>query len=342
MKNRRLVQRSLAGGCGAILVLALAACSSDKRGGVSSSGGKLVMKIALTVGPSDPEAIAAKAAAAAITKDSKGKIKATVYPNGVLGESGTVEDDLVGGSIVQATVTVKMDDRCAESGLLELPYMFDDTNQAHAGVDGPTAQKIYASCAKKGYAIPAVWESGFRDVLSNKAINSASDVKGLKLRVASGPIFQNAYKALGAAPTSLDKNQVYTAMQQGVVDGVEFPIPDIYNSSFMEVEKHLAITNTIYGAAFVVVSNKWLNALPDDLRAIVVKDITAQTAPERKALESEIDEDLASMQSKYGVKVTHPDITAFEKALAPYRAAQAKALGQSLFDGILADAKSSG
>ena len=322
------------------LALAVGACSSSARGEAESTNDTYTMRWALTTGDSYPSTIAAMRAAAAITKDTDGKIKASVYANGVLGEEGTAETDLLSGATVQATVTVKMDDRCAETGLLELPYMFQNLNQAFAGVDGSAAQQIYANCAAKGYAIPAVWDSGFRDILSKNPIKSLSDLQGLKLRVAACTIFDSAYEALGVKPSDLDKDQVYTALQQGVVDGVEFPVSDIYDSDFQEVDKNLAVINTLYGADFVVVSEKWLQTLPTNLRAIVINDIKAQTTSERQLNAQQTNQDLKLMQQKYGVSVVYPNLSPFRAALQSFDKAEAKKLGISLYNGILADAKS--
>jgi TRAP-type C4-dicarboxylate transport system substrate-binding protein len=110
---------------------------------------------------------------------------------------------------------------------------------------------------------------------------------------------------------------LYSALQQGVVDGQEQPIANYYAGKYMEVQKYFVITNHMYGPAFFIVGAQWLATLPPDLKEIVVRDIRAATDRQRKLSESVEVTELQEIQDKYHVAVTHPD-------LAPFRAVTAR------------------
>jgi len=118
---------------------------------------------------------------------------------------------------------------------------------------------------------------------------------------------------------------LYSALQQGVVDGQEQPIANYYAGKYMEVQKHFAITNHMYGPAFFIVSAQWLQALPAELRDIVVRDIRAATLRQRQLSESdEVSELKEVQQDKYHVTVTQPELAPFKEATAPTRDKVAK------------------
>ncbi|HVC54230.1 MAG TPA: TRAP transporter substrate-binding protein [Stellaceae bacterium] len=276
--------------------------------------------IALVTGPASPQNVVAKEVAAQITKDTGGRIAARVFESGQLGQTDALLQAMITGGGVQATITVVTDTVCPPTKLFLAPYAFKDRAAAYAALDGAAAQRIYAECSKRGYDFVAAWDSGFRELSTNKPIHSLADLHGLKVRVPNGALWIDTFHDLGANPTPMGIAGLYSALQQGVVDGQEQPVANYYAAKLMEVQKYFAITKHMYGAAFVIVSHQWLEGLPADLRAIVVRDIRAATARQRKLSESLEVSELKEVQDKYHVVVTHPDLAPFRAATAPTRA----------------------
>lgn len=273
--------------------------------------------IALVTGPASPQNVVANEVAERINKDTDGKIAAKVFESGQLGQTAALLQAMITDGGVQATITVVTDTICPPTKLFLAPYAFADRTAAYAALDGAAAVPIYAACRDKGYDFVAAWDSGFRQLSTNKPINSLADLKGLKVRVPNGALWIDTLHDLGANPTPMGIDGLYSALQQGVVDGQEQPVANYYAGKLMEVQKDFAITNHMYGAAFFIVSEQWLSGLPADLKTIVVRDIRAATDRQRKLSEGDESKELAEVQDKYHVTVTHPD-------LAPFRAAAAK------------------
>jgi tripartite ATP-independent transporter DctP family solute receptor len=273
--------------------------------------------VALATGPASPQNVVAKEVADQISKDSNGRIAAKVFESGQLGQPDALLQAMITGGGVQATITVVTDTICPPTKLFLAPYAFKDRAAAYSALDGPAAEPIYAACRDKGYDFVAAWDSGFRQLSTNKPINSLDDLKGLNVRVPNGALWIDTFHDLGANPTPMGIDGLYSALQQGVVDGQEQPVANYYAGKLMEAQKHFAITNHMYGPAFFIVSEQWLSALPADLKTIVVRDIRAATERQRKLSGADEAQELAEVQDKYHVTVTHPD-------LAPFRAAMAK------------------
>ena len=273
--------------------------------------------VALATGPDSPQNVVAKEVADQINKDSDGRIAVKVFESGQLGQTDALLQAMITGGGVQATITVVTDTICPPTKLFLSPYAFQDRAAAYAALDGAGAEPIYAACRDKGYDFAAAWDSGFRQLSTNKPINGLDDLKGLKVRVPNGALWIDTFHDLGSNPTPMGIDGLYSALQQGVVDGQEQPVANYYAGKLMEVQKNFAITNHMYGSAFFIVSEQWLSGLPADLKTIVLRDIRAATDRQRKLSEADEARELAEVQDKYHVTVTRPD-------LGPFRAATAK------------------
>lgn len=203
--------------------------------------------IALATGPDSPQNVVAKEVAAAIATDTDGRVAAKVFESGQLGQTGALLQAMITGGGVQATITVVTDTICPQTKLFLAPYAFPDRTAAYAAVDGPTAQRIYEECRKKGYEFVAAWDSGFRQLSTNRAIDSLADLKGLKVRVPNGALWIDTFRDLGANPTPMGVDGLYSALQQGVVDGQEQPIANYYAASTWRCRSILPSPTTCTG-----------------------------------------------------------------------------------------------
>ena len=214
---------------------------------------------------------------------SHGKIKVEVYPNAQLGSDKVVLRKMKFNAVQMAAPTFsKFTGLVPQLGLFDLPFLFNDENHLHKVLDGKVGQKLMDMVTKKGYVALAYWDNGFKVMSDDKRpLIKPEDCKGLKFRVMSSKVLIEQFKALGAIPVVLPFSEVYSALQQGVVNGQENTISNIYTKKFYEVQRYMTMTNHGYLGYLVVMSKKFWNRLPNDLKADVKEAIKEATAKER-------------------------------------------------------------
>jgi len=184
-------------------------------------------------------------------------------------------------------------------------------------MDGPLGTYVRAQIEKVGLlTMSKPWDNGFRNVTtSTKAIKSPDDLKGLKMRVPAAPMLSSLFTALGASPTPINFNELYSALQTKLVEGQENPLAIISTARLYEVQKHCSLTNHVWDAYWILGNRKAMERLPKDIQEIVYREIDKAATDERAdiaALNSSLRTDLAAK----GIQITDPDKKAFKDALA--------------------------
>ena len=218
-----------------------------------------------------------------LEKRSNGEITLKIYPNSTLGgdrdlvegmQMGTVDFGLVAGVLGNFEKSI---------GLLELPYLFDSQEEFNKVIHGPIGEEIAGRLVKKsGIRILNRWDRGPRQTTSNKPINKLEDLKGLKIRLPEIPAMVNSWRAMGANPTPMAWSEVYTGLQQNVIEAQENPIPFIYGGRINEVQKYIAITDHKYEYVTIAMSEMRWKKLNDKQRQIIVEAANAATAYENQ------------------------------------------------------------
>jgi TRAP-type transport system periplasmic protein len=154
--------------------------------------------------------------------------------------------------------------------VFDLPFMFANTKEADAVVDGAFGKKMHGRLEEKGLVGVAFYELGFRNITNSKRpIVKVEDIAGLKLRVIPNPINVDWVKALDANPTPLPFPEVYAALEQKAIDGQENPVTVINANKLYEVQKYVTLTNHQYNPQSVLVSKKFWDTLSADEKKIV-------------------------------------------------------------------------
>ena len=202
---------------------------------------------------------------------SGGKIKVNLFPGGVLGGDAAVVSAMQGGTIEMASMNSGiLASQVKDFEVYDFPFMFANSKEADAVVDGPFGKKMHAKLEPKGLVGLTYWELGFRQITnSRRAINKVEDLEGLKLRVIPNAINIDWVKALGANPTPLPFPEVYGALEQNAIDGQENPVTVIAANKLYEVQKHLVISNHQYNPQSVLISKKFWDGLTPDQKKIV-------------------------------------------------------------------------
>ena len=152
-------------------------------------------------------------------------------------------------------------------GFQELPFLFKDRKHVERALLGPVGWKLNQVLEEKGYIILGFWENGFRKITNNaRPINTPADLKGIKLRTPKSPARVRLFKTLGANPTSMSFKEVFSALQQGVIDGQENPMAQIMSAKFYEVQKYLSISNHVYTPGYGLIGKKFFEGLAPELQ----------------------------------------------------------------------------
>jgi tripartite ATP-independent periplasmic transporter solute receptor, DctP family len=162
------------------------------------------------------------------------------------------------------TSTAVLGNFLTEAAVFDLPFIFRDIPHAYKALDS-VGMEICKPLEKRGIKVLAMFENGVRHMTNNRnPIRKPEDVKGLKIRVMEQPIYIEMMKILGASPTPMAFGELFTAMQQGVVDGQENPAAHIFTSRFFEVQKYISLTAHTYSAEPLLVAMGVWSKLPEN------------------------------------------------------------------------------
>uniref|UniRef100_UPI0027392F78 DctP family TRAP transporter solute-binding subunit n=1 Tax=Stenotrophomonas sp. YIM B06876 TaxID=3060211 RepID=UPI0027392F78 len=198
-----------------------------------------------------------------VEKASGGKMKVRAIGNASLGSDTQMQQALIGGAqemMVGSTATLV--GISPEMAVWDTPFLFNNTKEADAVLDGPVGEKIKATLEPKGMVGLVYWENGFRNLTNNKRpVTKLEDMNDIKLRVMQNNVFLDSFKALGANAVPLPFSELFTALETRAVDGQENPFNTVVSSKFYEVQKYLTVTNHVYSPWIVTVSKKWWDTL---------------------------------------------------------------------------------
>jgi len=243
-----------------------------------------VLKFSHVVSEDTPKGKAAKFFEKRLEELSKGRIDVQVYPNSQLYTDKEVLKAIKLDSVQMACPSFsKFTKTVPQLALFDLPFLFRDMDHVHKVEDGEVGQKLKDLVAKKGFVVLDYWDNAFKQLTSSKkALLMPEDAKGQKFRIMSSKVLEAQFKAVGAIPQVMPFSEVYSALQQGVIDGQENTNSNIYTKKFYEVQKYMTISNHGYLGYLVVMSKKFYDSLPKDLQADVKQAMKEATAKERE------------------------------------------------------------
>lgn len=263
---------------------------------------------------------------AEVEKRTANRYKCQIQPN-VNDERASIEAVQLGTLDATNTSTGPVSNFVPEVGIVDIPFLFRDYDHARAVLDGPIGQDLLAKFTAKGLIGLAWTENGFRHLTNNRrAVVKPEDVKGLKVRTMQNPVHIQAFQSIGVQPTPMAFSELFTALQQGVVDGQENPIPVILSAKFSQVQKHLALTGHVYSPSVLIVSPKLWNSLSDADKAAFREAGKIGSAAQRKKVNDDEATGIDQLK-KEGVAVSSIDGAAFRSAMNPVFSDLAKKYG---------------
>jgi tripartite ATP-independent transporter DctP family solute receptor len=310
--------------------------ASLTAGFMSAATAQTTMKISISVAQNSHQGVAIDTFAREVERRTNGRYKIQAFYSGSLGgERESIEAVQLGTQELTFTSTGPVPNFVPEARILDIPFLFRDKAHARAVLDGPIGQEMLGKFEAKGFKALAWGENGVRHMTNNKRpVNAPEDLRGLKMRTMENPVHVTAYKGLGIVTTPMAFPEVFTALQQGTVDGQENPLSVIMSAKFEQVQKHLSLTGHVYSPAVFLMSK----AAFDKLSAADRQAFLESAVEAVKANRARVDEDdakgVAELRSKGMQVVENVDKARFVSTLAPVNAEFEKQFGKANIDRI--------
>jgi tripartite ATP-independent transporter DctP family solute receptor len=281
-----------------------------------------------------PQGVGAQKFADLVGQRSDGKIKVKLYPSGQLGGEVAVISSIQGGTIeMSAMATSQLVGMIKDFAALDLPFLFKDEKEVDGVVDGPIGRKFLDKLPEKNLIGLSWFEHGFRNVTNSKRpVTNLEDIRGLKLRVEQNEVAIDTFNALGANPVPMPFPELYTALEQKVVDGQENPYSTIENAKLYEVQKYLSVTKHKYTPLILLLSKKFWDKLSADEKKILQDAATEAAVYQRKANRELNEKYLQSLKSA-GMQVSEisgPEMDRIRAKVQPVVEKYSKQVGETL------------
>ncbi|MBQ5754187.1 MAG: TRAP transporter substrate-binding protein DctP [Oscillospiraceae bacterium] len=330
-------------GCGgaASSTAPAAPAASGETAPAAPAAEKLAMKVATTGNDKHQYTIAAQFFADKVAEISGGLVEATLYPNSSLGSEREMAEGVKMGSIEMTIVTSDgaLPSFVPETQVLSIPYLFATKEEAYYALDTYLQDAIAPKFEEQGMYHLGFYELGFRHfTTNNKAIKTAADMQGQSIRVQEAPIWFALADSLGFIATPIAFNELYTALQQGTVDGQENPIASISSSAFDEVQKYMCLDGHTYAAGSMVVNKAWFDGLTAEQQGWIKEAAAYAQEAQRQAVTDMEATMLEGIKANGCAVEENPDIASFQEATADlYLKEEVKALvNPELVEGVRA------
>lgn len=280
--------------------------------GASNTWAQQVLRLSHNAAPGNPKAEASLKFAELVEQKTEGRVKVEVGGSAQFGDDvESLTNMRLGTLAFSANSQGTTSNVVPEFGVIGLPFLFRDLEHAYSVVDGEIGDKLNEYSQQKGLVLLALWDNGIRHVSNNKhPIQTPADLSGLKLRTPPDPMTLDIFRALGANPGPLAFSELYIALQQGVFDGQENPLMNIYSSKLHEVQKFISLTGHKYETTpFFASRMVWNQLSTADQEA--VKQAAVEAGKINRWMSLQADTELLETLRAQGVKINEVDHTLF-------------------------------
>ncbi|WP_153723666.1 TRAP transporter substrate-binding protein [Sporosarcina cascadiensis] len=290
----------------------LAGCAGDSGKENGSKTEKKVIKLG-HIDPAqdtDPYHVLASNFKNYVEESSDGSIEVDIISDAQLGSEISMIEGMKIQTIDAAVITnFSFGSFNPKFMAFDLPYLFDTKEEAYNVLDDQDIMSELENELYDQYDVKILsWgEGGFRSVINSiRPIRSVSDLKGIKIRVPENPLYVDTFKALGANPTTMASNEVFTGLQQGTIDGLEQPITPMYTFKTYEVSKYISLTDHFYSPISLSVSRSIWESLDEEERTLV-EDAAKKAAADERVSTQEVNEQLLKEMEESGAVVNNID-----------------------------------
>lgn len=295
-----------------------------------------VMRINISVGKDSHQGIGIDTFAKEVNEKTKGRYKIeTFYAGSLGGERESIESVQLGTQALTLTSSGPVPNFVPEARILDIPFLFRDKAHARAVLDGPIGQEMAKKFESKGLKVLAWCDNGVRHMTNSKRdVNVPDDLKGLKMRTMENPVHVAAYKALGIVTTPMAFPEVFTALQQGTVDGQENPLSVIMAAKFDQVQKHVSLTGHVFSPALFLMNKEQFDKLGAEDQKIFIDAAKAGTVLNRARVDADDAKGVEYLRSKGVTVIENIDKAKFAAKMAPVLADFEKQFGKDNIDRI--------
>ncbi|MGJ9383788.1 TRAP transporter substrate-binding protein [Salipaludibacillus sp. CF4.18] len=274
-----------------------------------------------------------------VEEESDGAITVEVFPNGQLGGDREVFEGLQMNSIQGTTIsTGPIAPFAPRFSVFDLPFLFPDSETAYAILDGEIGTDLLGDLPEQGVIGLNYWENGFRHLTNNeREVTTVEDIEGLDIRTLENDLHIDMWRELGANPTPMAFTELFTALEQGVVDGQENPVGNVTTTNFYEVQQYITKTNHIYNASPFMVSAAFWESLTDDEKTII-QSAADQARDHQRELNQQEDIDAFAFLEEEGMTITEFSEEESEKlfnAVQPVYEKYAPEIGEEFVNELL-------
>ncbi|SFO89606.1 DctP family TRAP transporter solute-binding subunit [Salibacterium halotolerans] len=324
--NKKFISYTLSS---SLILFALSACGSENSDSESASGennnnneSEFTMEVA--AGTMSPEFSLAKTwryFEEELESQTNNRINVELYINGELGGDRELTEAVQLGEIdAVAPSTGAITGINEKFGIYDYPFLFENREQAYEKLDGEPGQQLLNSLEEDGMKGLGYFENGFRNLTNNqRPVKTLEDLQGLSIRTMENDIHIDAWNTLGANPTPMSFEELYTALQQGTIDGQENPAGLIRDNNLYEVQDYLTVSRHVYSPYVILANLNFYNSLPDELQT-TLDEVTRDAIEYNRSLTVEEEEDALNTLEEEGMEVTElaeGEVERFKDALEP-------------------------
>jgi TRAP-type transport system periplasmic protein len=297
---------------------------------------EFVLKLGHIADAAKPYAMAGEKFAELVNTKTDGAVEVQVFPSSQLGNQRDLVEGLTFGTVdLTLTSTAVLANFLPKMAAFDLPFIFRDLPHTYAALD-TIGMEMNDELEEKGLKVLAYFENGVRHLTNDvQPVTKPEDMQGLKIRVMEQPVYIEMMKALGANPTPMAFGELYTALQQGTVDGQENPVSHIWTSRFYEVQKYISLTGHTYSAEPLVISMITWNKLPVEYQDAIQESATEALEWHRFQVVEQDKEFWANVRETGKSEIIEVDKKPFMEATAPVWGMFEDEIGKETLDRIV-------
>lgn len=316
-RNMRRMKRWLSMALCVCMVMGLAGCASSATGG--TSGRKRIVRISHAQSETHPEHLGLLAFKEYVEENLGDRYEVQIFPNEILGAAQrAIELTQTGAIDFVVAGTANLETFASVYEIFSMPYLFDSVEAYHETMmDTDYMEQIYESTDEAGFRVMTWYNAGTRSFYAKTPIETPDDLKGKKIRVQQSPASVAMTQAFGAAASPMSFGEVYTAIQQGVIDGAENNELALTNNKHGEVAKYYAYNNHQMVPDMLIANLKFLNGLSEEEREVFTEAARISTEVEMENWDEQIAEAKRIAEEDMGVQFTEVDVEAFKEKVLP-------------------------
>ena len=303
----------------------------------------IVIKFSHVVASDTPKGKAAERFKQLAEKATAGRVRIDLYPNNQLYKDKEELEALQLGAVQMLAPSLAKFGPLGvrEFEVFDLPYIFPTKEVLYRVTEGPIGRSLLKKLESKGITGLAFWDNGFKTMSSNKPLRTPADFKGQKMRIQPSKVLDAQMRMLGASPQALSFNEVYQALQSGVVDGTENPPSNFYTQRMHELQRHLTVSNHGYLGYAVIVNKKFWDGLPAGIRDALEEAMREATVYANAIAQKENDAALEAIR-KSGKTVIYTlsdkEREEWRNALVPVHREMESRIGKDLISSVYKEA----